>query len=299
MNSLVRNEKIAGYVFISPFIIGFLSFTFLPIMASLVLSFTDFNLLTTPSWVGFDNYVRMFTEDDKYANSLKVTGFYVLLSVPLRLTVALLIALALNRAAKAIGLYRTVYYLPSIIGGSVAVAIMWRYLFGNEGAINSSLQMIGLDGIEWFADPVLALLVLVFLAGWQFGSSMLIFLAGLKNIPGTYYESASIDGANKVQQFFKITIPMLSPIILFNLVMQTIAAFITFTPAYIMTNGEGTPLGGTDLYTLYLFRRAFVFFDMGYASAMAWILLMIIAVMTLLVFKSSTFWVHYESDEVK
>lgn len=297
MNALIRNDKITGYVFISPFIFGFLAFTMFPIIASLYLSFTDFDLLSAPGWIGLENYKRMFLEDDSYRNSLKVTFYYVFGSVPLRLSFALFVAMLLNTAAKAIGLYRTVYYLPSIIGGSVAVAIMWRNLFGTEGVINALIQSLGFEKVAWFGDPIAALWMLIFLSGWQFGSSMLIFLAGLKNIPHSYYESASVDGANRVQQFFRITIPMLSPIILFNLVMQTIAAFITFVPAYIISKGEGTPMGGTDLYSLYLFRRAFVFFDMGYASAMAWILLFIIAVLTFIVFKTSSFWVHYESKE--
>jgi len=290
-------NQLTGYAFISPFLLGFLIFTAFPIAASLYLSFTDYDLFTTPSWVGFEQYERMFTGDPKFWRSLRVTFLYVFVGVPLRLTFALLIALLLNRASRAVGLYRTVYYLPSIIGGSVAVSIMWRNLYGDEGIINLALNLIGLESVRWFADPAAALWMLITLSVWQFGSSMLIFLAGLKNIPPSLYEAASVDGANPLQRFFRITMPLLTPVILFNTIMQTIAAFMTFIPAYIISKGEGGPLDGTLLYSLYLFRQAFVFYDMGYASAMAWILLLIVALLTALVFATSKYWVFYETKE--
>lgn len=293
VKALKRNA--IGYAYISPFIIGFLIFTVFPIIASFYYSFTRYDMLTTPQFVGFDNYTNMFTADSKYWKSVKVTLYYVVAVVPLRLAFALFIAMLLVKASRAIGLYRTMFYLPSIIGGSVAVSIMWRNLFGDEGVINIVLSALGLDAIRWFGDPTAALWMLIFLAVWQFGSSMLIFLAGLKNIPPTYYEAASVDGANGFHKFFKITIPMLSPVILFNTIMQTISAFITFIPAYIITKGQGTPLDGTLLYSLYLFRRAFEFFQMGYGSAMAWVLLIVIALLTFILFKTSKFWVHYET----
>ncbi|QYR24162.1 sugar ABC transporter permease [Paenibacillus sp. sptzw28] len=263
--------------------------------ASLYLSFTNYDLFSPPKWVGLDNYVKMFTGDPKYWKSLKVTFLYVVGGVPLRLLFALLIAVLLNTASRAIGFYRTMFYLPSIIGGSVAVSIMWRNLFGDEGVVNLLLQALGLDAVRWFGNPLAALWMLIFLSVWQFGSSMLIFLAGLKNIPGSYYEAASVDGANAFSRFFRITLPMLSPVILFNAIMQTIGAFMTFVPAYIISKGEGGPLDGTLLYSLYLFRQGFVFSNMGYASAMAWVMLIIIAVLTAILFKTSKFWVHYES----
>ena len=290
-------ETLTGYAFISPFLLGFLIFTAFPIAASLYLSFTDYNLFSPPSWVGLEQYQTMFTGDPKFWKSLRVTFIYVFAGVPLRLSFALLVALLLNRASRAIGVYRTVYYLPSIIGGSVAVSIMWRNLYGDEGVINKALNFIGLESVRWFADPLAALWMLITLSVWQFGSSMLIFLAGLKNIPPSLYEAASVDGANTFQRFFRITIPMLTPVVLFNLIMQTIAAFMTFIPAYIISKGEGGPLDGTLLYSLYLFRRAFVFYDMGYAAAMAWILLAIVAVLTALVFFTSKYWVFYETKE--
>ncbi|WP_314002525.1 sugar ABC transporter permease [uncultured Paenibacillus sp.] len=290
-------NNLAGYAFISPFIFGFVIFTAFPIVASLYLSFTDYDLFTAPAWAGLENYSNMFTTDAKYWKSVKVTFLYVFIGVPLRLAFALMIAMLLNTASKAIGLYRTIYYLPSIIGGSVAVSIMWRNLYGDEGVINNALNVIGLDSVRWFAEPLAALWMLITLSVWQFGSSMLIFLAGLKNIPGALYEAANVDGAGPVRRFFSITLPMLTPIILFNTIMQTIAAFMTFIPAYIISKGEGGPLDGTLLYSLYLFRQGFVFFDMGYASAMAWVLLIIVAVLTAVLFLTSRLWVHYESKE--
>ena len=290
-------ETLTGYAFISPFLLGFLIFTAFPIAASLYLSFTDYNLFSPPSWVGLEQYQTMFTGDPKFWKSLRVTFIYVFAGVPLRLSFALLVALLLNRASRAIGVYRTVYYLPSIIGGSVAVSIMWRNLYGDEGVINKALNFFGLESVRWFADPLAALWMLITLSVWQFGSSMLIFLAGLKNIPPSLYEAASVDGANPLQRFFRITMPLLTPVILFNTIMQTIAAFMTFIPAYIISKGEGGPLDGTLLYSLYLFRQAFVFYDMGYASAMAWILLLIVALLTALVFATSKYWVFYETKE--
>lgn len=295
MKAIKRNA--AGYAFISPFVVGFLVFTAFPIVASFFYSFTSFDMLSAPKFVGLDNYVTMFTNDPKYWKSVTVTLYYVVAVVPLRLAFALFIAMLLARASRAIGIYRTMFYLPSIIGGSVAVAIMWRNLFGDDGVINILLTLLGLDAVRWFGNPTAALWMLILLAVWQFGSSMLIFLAGLKNIPPTYYEAAAVDGANAVQKFFKITIPMLSPVILFNTIMQTISAFITFIPAFIITKGTGQPLDGTLLYSLYLFRRAFQFFQMGYGSAMAWILLIVIALLTFILFRTSRFWVHYEAKE--
>jgi multiple sugar transport system permease protein len=291
-------DQIAGYVFTAPFIIGFLTFTLYPMLSSLYLAFTKYDMMTSPEWVGLDNFVTFFTRDDKVGNSLAVTFGYVLTSVPLRLIFALLIAMLLNRNFKGIGLYRATYYLPSLIGGSVAVSIMWRQIFGDKGLLNATLALFGVyTNTSWIGYPKTALGTLVLLSVWQFGSSMLIFLAGLKNIPQSYYEAASVDGAGPLRRFFNITLPLLSPIILFNLIMQTISAFMTFTPVYIISNGEGGPLDHTLLYSLYLFRRAFVYFDMGYASAMAWIMLAIIGVLTLAIFKTSKYWVHYDGKE--
>lgn len=292
----LNNDNVVGYVFLLPFLIGFLTFTLFPIAASFFFSFTKYDLLSSPRWIGLDNFYKMFGDDDKFWQSMKVTFAYVFASVPLRLCFALFVAMLLNVAAAMLGLYRTIYYLPSIIGGSVAVAIMWRQIFGDRGAVNSILALFDIHvSISWTGYPSTALFTLILLSIWQFGSSMLIFLAGLKNIPVTFYEAASVDGAGPVQKFFKITLPLLSPIILFNLIMQTIAGFMTFTPAYIISNGSGGPMGTTLLYSLYLFQRAFVYFDMGYASAMAWVMLLLITVFTAVIFFTSKYWVYYET----
>ena len=289
-------QNLWGYLFIGPFIIGFLAFTVIPIVASFYFSFTSYNLFTAPEWIGLDNFKKMFMDDARYLHSLKITFIYVFAGVPLRLAFALFVAMLLNTASRAVGLYRTLYYLPSLIGGSVAVAIMWRNIFGDDGIVNLALTILGLEPVRWFGNPTAALWMLIFLSVWQFGSSMLIFLAGLKSIPQSYYEAASVDGANFFQKFVKITLPMLSPVILFNAVMQTISAFMTFVPAFIISKGTGGPLDGTLLYSLYLFMQGFEFFHMGYASAMAWIMLIIIAILTSIIFATSRFWVHYESE---
>jgi multiple sugar transport system permease protein len=290
----LHSDNVVGYVFIFPFIFSFCVFTIFPMLTSLYMSFTDYDLLGAPRWVGFDNYVHMLTSDSKFWQAMKVTFFYTFTAVPGRLIFALSVALLLVKVTRFAGMYRTALYIPSIIGGSVAVAVMWRQLFGNEGAINSFLELMGFEPVSWLGNASTAIWTLVVLYGWQFGSSMLIFLAGLKNIPQTYYEAASVDGANAWQRFYKITIPLLTPVILFNVVMQTIQGFMAFTPSYIIT--EGGPMNSTLLYVLYMFERAFTFFDMGYASAMAWVMLIIIAILTALIFKSSPYWVHYESD---
>lgn len=284
-----------GYLFVSPFLIGFFALTLFPILYSFYLSFTDFDLLGKANWVGFDNYKRMFTGDKLYTKSLKVTFFYAGVAVPVRLVFALIVALALDKVLEMVGLYRTLLYLPSIVGGSIAISIMWRQLFGNDGAINSILESLGLPTFSWLGSPDLAIWTLIILYGWQFGSSMLIFLAGLRNIPRTYYEASSVDGAGPIRQFFFITIPLLTPVILFNTVMQVINGFMAFTPSFVVT--EGGPINSTLLYVLYMYRRAFEFFDMGYASAMAWVMLIIIAFFTALIFRSSSHWVHYESED--
>ncbi|MCL6444707.1 MAG: sugar ABC transporter permease [Alicyclobacillus sp.] len=290
------NRNLAGYLFISPFLIGFITLTALPMVASLYLSFTDYSMLGAPNWLGMANYQKMFWGDDTYWQSVRVTLVYVLTSVPMRLICALLIAVLLDRVTAGAGLFRTVLYIPSLIGGSVAVSVMWKQLFSDDGAVNALLALVGIHPISWMGNPHTALWTLVLLAGWQFGSPMLIFLAGLKNIPKELYEAANVDGAGGLQNFFRITLPMLTPVILFNVVMQVIQSFLAFTPSYIISNGQGDPLGGTLLYVLYVFRNAFVFFKMGYASAMAWVLLAAIAICTAIIFRSSSYWVHYESE---
>ena len=267
----------------------------IPMIVSLYLSFCRYNILTPPQWVGLQNFKDIFYNDPRFWQALKVTFTYVVGAVPLRLFFALFLAVLFSQKRKMVGLYRTMYYIPSLIGGSVAVAVMWRQLFGVSGALNSFLIKTGVleTGFGWNVHPRTALLSLIILAAWQFGSPMLIFLAGLKQIPASLYESAAIDGANRVQAFFRITLPQLTPIIFFNLVMQTINNFMVFTQAYIITGGQ--PFDRTLVYVLYLFRTGFTYNKMGYASALAWILLFIIGVLTAVIFRSSSYWVYYES----
>lgn len=289
-------NNLAGYLFISPWLIGFMLFTLIPMVMSFGLAFTDYDILAAgdTQFIGVDNFVRMFTADRRYGSSLTATAKYVVAAVPLRLAIALGVAMLLNTKRRGVYFYRAAYYLPSIIGGSVAVAVMWRQMFGAEGLVNAFLSLFGIESIRWLGRPDTAIWTLIILAMWQFGSPMLIFLAGLRQIPNEYYEAAEIDGANAWRKFLRITLPLLSPIIFFNLVLQTISLFRAFTPAYIIT--EGDPLDTTLFYALYLFNRAFETFQMGYAAAMAWVLLAIIAILTGVNFLMSRLWVYYESE---
>lgn len=286
-------EPLWGYAFISPWLIGFFILTIGPLSQSFYLSLTQYNLLELPEWIGFDNYKEIVTNDSVFWKSLQVTLTYVVLSVPLKLIFALMVALLLFSSIRGMSLFRAIFYLPSLIGGSVALAAIWRNLFGMDGVLNRIAGFFGIQGIDWINTPGTSLYTLVLLAVWQFGSSMVIFLAGLKQIPRDLYESASVDGASKVRTFFAITLPMLTPIILFNLVMQIIGSFQMFTQAFIVT--KGGPINSTLVYALYLYQKAFAYFDMGYASALAWILLTLIAFCTILIFWSSKKWVHYET----
>lgn len=289
----LSNEMIA-YLFISPWLIGFLVFYIGPMFTSLFLSFTDYDMLSSPQWIGLSNFVKLFTKDHRFLASLIVTFKFVFISVPLKLAFALMLAMIFNKGMRGTTFYRTIYYIPSIIGGSVAVAIIWRKLFSMDGAINQLLGYIGVTGKNWIAEPSTALSTLIILVVWQFGSPMLIFLAGLKQIPTELYEAGSIDGANRISKFFSITIPMLSPIIFFNLIMQVIHAFMAFTQSFLIT--KGGPTDSTLFYAVYLYERGFSYFEMGYASALAWILLLIIALFTFIIFKTSSSWVYYENE---
>lgn len=285
----------AALFFLAPWLIGLFGLTVGPTAVSLLYSFTDFDFLNAPRWIGADNYARML-HDDRFLRSVANTVAYVGLSVPLRLAVALGVAILLKKAVRGVGVYRAAFYLPSLLGGSVAVAVLWRHMFGGDGLVNQLLALIGVDGPAWVSSPEYALGTLILLAAWQFGSPMLIFLAGLQQIPQDLYEAAEIDGANRRTRFWRITLPLLTPVVLFNLVMQMVTAFQSFTPSFVISNGTGGPLDATLLYTLYLYQRAFVHFEMGYASAMAWVLLVIIAAMTVLVFRSARSWVFYGDE---
>lgn len=287
-------KNAAGYLFLTPWLVGFLCLTLGPALVSLYLSFTDFDLLQSPTFVGAANYVRMVTADPKFAAAMRVTFVYVVLSVPLKLAFALMVALALNRGVRGLTVYRAVFYLPSLLGASVAIAVLWRQLFAADGMVNSILSLFGIDGPSWISNPRYSLYTLVVLSVWQFGSPMIIFLAGLRQIPTDMYEAASLDGASPLRQFFKITLPLLSPVVFFNLVIQTIEAFKAFTPAFIVSGGTGGPINSTLFYTLYLYQEAFSYFRMGYASALAWVLVVIIAIFTAFAFLSTRYWVHYD-----
>jgi multiple sugar transport system permease protein len=283
----------AGYLFLLPWLVGLIVITIGPMLASLYLSFTNYSLIQAPKWIGFDNYVRMLN-DDRLHNALKVTFIYVFVSTPLQLALALAIALLLNEGMRGLPFYRSVFYLPSMLGSSVAIAVLWRQIFGTDGLVNQVLRLFGLDAhTGWISDPKYALGTIILLHVWTFGSPMVIFLAGLRQIPGMYYEAASIDGARRWTMFRKITLPLLSPIIFFNLVLQIIGAFQTFTQAFVVSNGTGGPSDSTMFYTLYLYQRGFGQFQMGYAAAMAWLLVVIIAVFTAINFFASKYWVFY------
>jgi multiple sugar transport system permease protein len=282
-----------AYLFLLPWLVGFFCLTLGPMLGSFYLSLTKYNLLNSPRWLGLDNYLQIFKEDDYFYHSMGLTFKYALWSVPLRLVFALLVALALNKGIRALGVYRTVYYIPSLLGGSVAIAIVWRKIFDGDGLFNHFLSWFGIQGPAWVAHPDYILSTIITLSVWQFGSAMVIFLAGLKQVPADLYEASQVDGAGKVRQFFQITLPLLSPVIFFNLVMSVINSFQVFTPGYLIGDGHGGPVNSTLFYTLYLYLKGFAYFDMGYASALAWIMLVVIGALTAVVFVTSKYWVFY------
>ncbi|MBD3922279.1 sugar ABC transporter permease [Paenibacillus sp. PR3] len=288
------NDNLAGYIFISPWLIGFLLLTVWPIIQSFYLSFTEYSLLEAPTWTGMDNYKNIFTNDTDFTTSLKVTFIFVLFSVPLKLFFSLMVAIMLNKNVKGMNLYRTAIYFPSLIGGSIAVSALWRNMFNLNGYFNHVLAWFGIEGVGWITNPHTSLGTLILLNTWQFGSTMVIFLAGLKQIPNELYESASVDGATGIRKFFHITLPMLSPVMFFNLVLGIIGSFQMFTSAFIIT--QGGPINSTYMYALFLYDKAFKHYQMGYASALAWILLVIVALMTVINFMVSRYWVFYETD---
>lgn len=312
----VRRNAV-GYAFLAPWLLGFLVLTLYPMVYSLGLSFTDYDFTKPDStqWIGLGNYKKMFGSvfgitqftastgevmrvDRYYMKSLSVTFTYVFVSVPLKLIFALAVAMLMNQKLRGVTFYRAVYYIPTLLGGSVAIAVLWRKLFEKDGLVNGILGAVGFTDLPgWITNPDYSLWTLILLTVWQFGSSMIIFLAGLKQIPQEYYEAASVDGATKVRKFFAITIPLLSPVIMFNLVMQMIGAFQAFTQAYIIGGGRGGVLNSTLFYTLHMYIQGWTYHEMGYASAMAWMLLLIIGAITAIVFISSRWWVSYGTGE--
>ncbi|HRL50137.1 MAG TPA: sugar ABC transporter permease [Propioniciclava sp.] len=294
-----RREARAGYAFLSPWLLGFFVLTVGPMIASLYLSFTDYNLFSAPRIVGVDNYVRLFS-DPNFLQAVKVTGTYVLVGTPLKLLAALAVAMLLNMPRRGQGFYRSAFYLPSLIGGSVSIAIVWKAMFLDGGIVAQVGSVLGGPPASeggWVGDPSRTLPLLILLTVWQFGAPMVIFLAGLKQVPVELYEAAAVDGAGPIRRFFAVTLPMLSPVLFFNLLLETIHAFQIFNSAYIISNGTGGPAGSTLFYTLYLYLRGFRDFQMGYASAMAWVLVVAVGLVTIMMFRTSTAWVHYAGDE--
>ena len=293
--SAARHRDLIGYAFLAPWLIGFFCFSLGPVSASLYLSFTKFDLLRPAVWIGADNYIRMFTADARFYQALKVTFTYMLMEVPLKLAFALMVAMLLDKGIRGASLYRALFYIPSLLGGSVAIAVLWRQLFEGNGTVNQILLWaFGYKGPSWISNPDTSIYTLVLLAVWQFGSPMIIFLAGLRQVPQDLYEAASMDGASAFRQFYKITLPMIAPVIFFNMVLQIIEGFKVFTPAFVISGGTGGPVDSTLVYTLYLYNEAFHYFRMGYASALAWVLLLIIGCFTAVSFLTSKYWVHYD-----
>ena len=290
--SLARREALTFYLLISPWLLGLLLFVLGPMIASLFISLTRWDLLSPARFIGLQNYQKMLTRDPLFWQSLKVTAIYTVVYVPLELAGGLVLALLMNQKLRFRGVFRTIYYLPSVLPG-VAFVVLWMWILNPDvGLINTLLSYVGIDGPRWLADPQWALPALLMMSLWGLGRSMVIYLASLQGIPQHLYEAAAIDGANTWQAFWKITLPMLTPTVFFNLVLSVISTFQTFTSAFVAT--DGGPLDSTLFYVLYLFRQAFQFFNMGYASALAWVLFLIILVLTLLIVRSADRWVYYE-----
>lgn len=286
----LSKESVAGVLFTLPFTIGFLLFMIVPMGISLYYSFCDYDILSPPVFTGLKNFISMF-QDETFFKTLKVTFFFAFVSVPLKLLFALIVAMLLLENSKMSGFYRAAYYLPSIIGGSVAVSILWKRMFAMDGVVNKLLGMVGIQtSFSWLGDTRTAIWVLILLVVWQFGSSMLIFLSSLKQVPQSLYEAAEVDGASAPAKFFKITLPLLTPTIFFNLVMQMINGFLAFTQCYIIT--QGNPMNSTLLYTVYMYKQSFEFYNTGYGAALAWVMLAVIGLITLFLFATKRFWVY-------
>ena len=285
-------EGRVAYAFLLPWLIGMIGLTLGPMIYSLYLAFTKYNLLSSPQWIGFANFVQM-AGDSRYWQSARVTVLYVVISVPVVLIVSMIVALLMNASIKFITGYRALFYLPSLLGASVAVATLWRQIFGDSGLINNALGAIGIHHGSWIGDPGTALYVIISLNAWAFGSTMIIFLAGLRQVPQELYEAASVDGAGRLRKFWSVTVPAMSPLIFFNVLLDTVHAFQAFTGAYVISGGNGGPSDSTLFYTLYLYQQGFTQLNMGYASAMAWVLVVVLAAFTGVLFFTARYWVHY------
>ncbi len=295
MSPRARREARDGYLGILPWLVGFVLFTAGPLLVSLYLSFTQWDIIRPPQWVGLQNYVRMFTDDQLFRTSLRVTFSYVLMSVPLQLIVGLALALLLNAPLRGMNVFRTIFYLPAVLSG-VAVALMWIWILHPDlGVANGLLGLVGIQGPGWFWDAQWALASVVLMRLWSVGGGAVVYLAGLQNIPPQLYEAAEIDGASRYQQFWRITLPLLTPTLFFQLIIILIDAFRVFTEAYVIT--KGGPLNATYFYMLYLYEEAFQNFNMGYASALGWVLTLITAAAAFILFRTSNRWVYYEDSE--
>ena len=291
MKSLTRRRYI-GLLFIAPWIIGFLVLQLYPFITSLVYSFAEYNIMSSPKFIGIQNYVQLLTRDREFWNSLKVTVIYTLFTVPGKLVVALLVAVLMNKNMRGVNAIRTIYYLPSLFGGSIAVSILWKLMFQNTGIINQIIGLVGVQPVKWLGNPNTAMPVIIMLNLWQFGSAFVMFLAALKNVPTELYEAAEIDGANRVVQFFRITLPQISSIIFFNIIMQTITALQSFTGPMVITGGG--PLKATYVLGLKLYTEAFSYYKMGYACAISWVIFILIMAVTGVLFRFSSMVVYYE-----
>ncbi|MEV6593533.1 carbohydrate ABC transporter permease [Streptomyces acidicola] len=293
----IRERQWPAYVFLSPWMIGAVVLTLVPMAVSLYLSFTDYNLFDPPRWVGLRNYQEMLTEDPRYWRSVGTTMLYVVVAVPLKLGLALGVAMLLRNLGRGRGFYRSAFYAPSLLGASMSIALVWKALFNDGGTVAGVLDSVGIHTGGWVGNPDLAVYVIVLLTVWQFGAPMVIFLAGLQQISPDLYEAAALDGAGRRRQFVSITVPMLSPVVFFNLVLEVINSFQVFTPAFAVSGGDGGPADSTMFYTLYLYERGFTASHMGYAAAMAWLLLVAIGAITLILFRTSRSWVFYADEE--
>jgi oligogalacturonide transport system permease protein len=291
---MYENRRL-GLLFVLPFLLGVLLFKLFPFVMSFALSFTQYDLMEPPVFVGLDSYKEMLADDPLFRKSLGVTLLFTVLAVPLRVGFALFIAHVLNFKLRGINFFRSAFYLPSILGGSIAVAVLWRFIFARNGLVNIALMKLGFEPVLWLADEHYSIWTIVLLFTWQFGSSMVIFLAALQNVPATLYEAAECDGASKWQQFFRITVPLITPVIFFNVIMQMVHAFQEFNGPYMIT--EGGPLHSTYVLALYIYDQSFRFFNLGYGAALSWVLFALVAGLSALSFWSSRYWVFYAGEK--
>jgi oligogalacturonide transport system permease protein len=291
------DNKRLGFLYVMPFVLGVLLFKLFPFAMSFALSFTQYDLIDPPTYIGLDNYRELVSDDPLFRKSLGVTLLFAVLAVPMRVGFALLIAHVLNFKLRGINFFRAAFYLPSILGGSIAVAVLWRFIFSKSGLVNLMLVKVGLTPVAWLADEHYSMWTIVLLFTWQFGSAMVIFLAALQNVPLSLYEAARCDGANRWQQFWRITVPLITPVIFFNMIMQMVHAFQEFNGPYMIT--EGGPLSSTYVLALYIYDQSFRFFNLGYGAALSWVLFALVGGLSLISFWSSRYWVFYAGEKEK